>query len=113
MCSIRNWSGPTGQPARYVDGTSAAVIVATVPVNAGIVGVTGAVVVGVTGTTVVVVDVAGVVDDAVAAVTFGGVVVALDRRTTARPGDEEPHAPVARTINTANTRTRGRGSTGS
>jgi hypothetical protein len=112
MCSIRNWSGPTGQPARYVDGTSAAVIVATVPVNAGIVGVTGASVAGVTGATAVV-----VVDDEVVVATVVGVVVvvvvALDRRTTARPGDEEPHAPVATTINTANAHARERVSTGS
>jgi hypothetical protein len=72
MCSIRNWSGPTGQPARYVDGTSAAVIVATVPVNAGRVVVTGAIVVVVTGAIVV-------VDDAVVVATVVGVGVELAR----------------------------------
>jgi hypothetical protein len=86
-------------------------MVATVPVNAGSVG-TGAVVAGATGAIVVVVDDA-VVDGAVVVATVVAVVVELDRRTTARLGDEEPHAPVASTINTANARTRGRGSTGS
>jgi hypothetical protein len=52
---MRSWSGATGHPARYVDGTSAAVIVAKVPVNAG----TGAVVVA--GASGVVAGVAGVV----------------------------------------------------
>ena len=109
---MRNWSGPTGQPVRYDDGTSAAVIVATVSVNAGTACVIGATVVDVTGAIVVVVDDA-VVDDAVGVATVVGVVVELDRRTTARLGDDEPHAPVASTIKTAKARTRGGGSTGS
>src|SRR5258706_628291 len=100
MRSIRNWSVPTGQPARYVAGTSAAVIVATLPVNAGSVGGTGAI--------VVVVDDA-VVGGAVVVATVVAVVVEPERRMTAPLGDEEPHAPVASTINTANARTRGRG----
>jgi hypothetical protein len=79
MCSIRNCWVPTGQPARYVDGTSAAVIVATVPVNAGSACAIGAVDV-VVGSTVVVDDVGGrvVVDDPVV-VTKVVTVVGLDR----------------------------------
>ena len=78
MCSIRNWSVPTGHPARYVDGTSAAVIVATVPVNAGRACAIGAV--DVVVATVVVDDVGGrvVVDDPVV-VTKVVAVVGLDR----------------------------------
>jgi hypothetical protein len=109
---MRSWSGPTGQPARYDDGTSAAVIVATVPVNAGTRCVIGATVVDVTGAIVVVVD-DSVVVDAVDVATVAGVVVELDRRSTARLDDDDPHAPVTSTIKTANARTRGRGSTGS
>jgi hypothetical protein len=69
MCSARNCDGPTGQPARYEDGRSAAVTVAAVPENAGagaalgirprgavLMGVDANVVV-VDGATVVVVDV--------------------------------------------------------
>jgi hypothetical protein len=35
MCNIRSSEGSTGQPARYVDVTSAAVIADTVPTKAG------------------------------------------------------------------------------
>jgi hypothetical protein len=79
MCRIRSWSGPTGHPARYVDGISAAVIVATVPVNAGRACAIGAGDV-VVGATLVVDDVGGrvVVDDAVV-VTKVVAVVELDR----------------------------------
>jgi hypothetical protein len=79
MWSIRNWSVPTGQPARYVDGTSTVVIVATVPVNAGSACAIGAVDV-VVGATVVVDDVGGrvVVDDEVV-VTKVVAVGGLDR----------------------------------
>jgi hypothetical protein len=79
MCSIRNWSVPTGHPARYVYGISAAVIDATVPVNAGSACATGADDV-VVGATVVVDDVGGrvVVDDPVV-VTKVVAFVALDR----------------------------------
>jgi hypothetical protein len=88
------------------------VIVATVLVNAGTGCVMGATGVDGTGATVVVVD-DSVVDDAVGVATVVDVVVDLELRTTARLGDDEPHAPVASTIKTANARTRGRGSTGS
>jgi hypothetical protein len=75
---MRNWSGPTGQPVRYDDGTSAAMIVATDPVNAGTGCVIGAPVIDATGAMVVVVDDSGV-DDAVGVATVVGVVVELDR----------------------------------
>jgi hypothetical protein len=35
MCSARSCAGPTGHPARYDDGTSAAVTAVTEPENAG------------------------------------------------------------------------------
>jgi hypothetical protein len=74
-CSIRSWAGPTGQPFRYVDGTSAAVIVATESVNdADATVVDGAGVDGAGVATVVDVVVGAVVAVASVVVTAGLVV---------------------------------------
>jgi hypothetical protein len=97
MCNMRSCAGPTGHPARYVAGTSAAVIASTVPVNGGGPGAAvvdamlgGAVAAGFVVGGALVADVrVGVVDD------DDAVLVARD--------PEPPHAPAASSIVSAGT----------
>src|SRR6478609_2355153 len=110
MCNRRSWSGPTGQPARYVDGRSGAVMAATVPVKRGAALATGGfVVVG----AFVVVETGGVVVvevDVVVAMSVD-VVIEGERCTAAAWGEDDPHAPLVRSISTTNAPARKRGCT--
>jgi hypothetical protein len=108
---MRNDAGPTGQPARYVEGTSAAVTVATVPVNGAGAAVGGGVVCagGGAGVVDVVVEVGATVVDAasVDVVVAADVVVAWGRVVVFALGfvvcdDDDPlHAARANAMATA------------
>jgi L,D-peptidoglycan transpeptidase YkuD (ErfK/YbiS/YcfS/YnhG family) len=94
MCNMRSCAGVTGQPAWYVDGTSAAVIAVTVPRNEA----AAAVVVVVVGATVVVTVVGAAT--VVVVVVPGTVVVAgsvevLETTGAAEVEVDEPQAVVA------------------
>src|SRR5436189_88161 len=92
MCSMRRFSGPTGQPGRYEYGSSSARTADTVPTNEA-----GAVVVG----SVADVDGTTVVGSVAAGTAVGGTAVLLAERLKAWVSDEWLQAASAQATTTA------------